>query len=168
MLFVVLCAVAGLVVVDQAIVQPMLIRVNAFAPAINVAGRQRMLSQRLTKAALALREADTSATRKMRLNELRESLAQWTLEHDALAKGDLALGILPIRSAELDSQWEKLAPHYRAMVAAVRKIIQIGGAADAWKGSGSPTDALVEHEAHFLPTMDSIVKLMEHEAARPS
>ena len=45
-----------LVVVDQAIIQPMLIHVNAFAPAINVAGRQRMLSQRLTKASLALRE----------------------------------------------------------------------------------------------------------------
>ena len=43
----VLLAVAGLVVVDQVIVQPMLVRLSWYAPVINVAGRQRMLSQRL-------------------------------------------------------------------------------------------------------------------------
>ena len=39
-------------VVDQAVVQPLLVRLDAYAPAINLSGRQRMLSQKLTKAAL--------------------------------------------------------------------------------------------------------------------
>lgn len=162
----VLAAVAGLMAVDQAIVQPMLVHVNAFAPAINVAGRQRMLSQRLTKASLALRVADNDAQRHMRLDELRSSLTQWTAEHDALVHGDPALGIRAIRTAELDEEWKKLDPHYRAMVAAARTIVDAGGNAGNDDTVASPTDLLVEHEAQFLPTMDRIVKLMEDEAAR--
>src|SRR5438874_37354 len=37
----VLIAVALLVVTDQAVVQPLLLRLNAYAPAIDLAGRQR-------------------------------------------------------------------------------------------------------------------------------
>ena len=162
----VLLAVAALVIVDQAIVQPMMVHVNAFAPAINVAGRQRMLSQRLTKASLALRDAEDSATRQMRLDELRESLGQWTVEHDAVVNGDLTLGIRPIRTPELDAQWKKLAPHYEAMATAAHEIIQTGGAADSADRISSPTGALLQHEALFLTTMDRIVKLMEDEASK--
>ena len=61
---------------------------------------------------------------------------------------------------------KKLAPHYEAMVAAAREIIHAGGDADSSDAARSPTAALVEHEAQFLPTMDRIVKLMEDEAAK--
>jgi two-component system, LuxR family, sensor kinase FixL len=161
----VLLAVASLVIVDQAIVQPMLVRVNSFAPAINVAGRQRMLSQRLTKASLALRDASDVVTRAKHYDELQQSLGQWTSEHEALFEGDLTLGIRPIRTVELDAEWEKLAPHYEAMVAAARTIINSGGNTDFGDEARLPTAALVEHEARFLRTMDRIVKLMENEAA---
>lgn len=162
----VLVAVAGLVVVDQAIVQPMLVRVNAFAPAINVAGRQRMLSQRLTKAALALREAKENATRERRIDELRASLAQWMAEHDALVGGDATLGIRAIRTDGLDTEWRKLEPHYAAMVAAAREIVDAGAGTESLGAISEATTQLVQHEAQFLPTMDRIVKLMEDEAAR--
>src|SRR5262249_31928829 len=76
--FFVLVAVAALVVIDQAIVQPLLVRMNSFAPAINLAGRQRMLSQRLTKAALAIQVAGDDAQRQHYETELRTTLAQWT------------------------------------------------------------------------------------------
>lgn len=163
---IVLLAVAALVVVDQAIVQPMLVHVNAFAPAINVAGRQRMLSQRITKASLALREADDEATRKQRIDELTNSLAQWTAEHDALIDGSSELGIRPIRTAALDAQWQRLDPNYRAMVAAASRIVAADGDVTPQDDSPSPTAILAEHEALFLPTMDRIVKLMEDEAAQ--
>lgn len=162
---VVLVTVAALVVIDQAIVQPMLIHVNAFAPAINVAGRQRMLSQRITKAALALREADDTA-RQARLEELRSSLAQWTAEHDALVEGDASRNIRPIRTRALNAEWRKLEPNYRTMVAAAHEILCAQGSANLDEASRSSTAALVEHEAHFLPTMDRVVKLMEDEAAK--
>jgi C4-dicarboxylate-specific signal transduction histidine kinase len=161
----VLVAVALLVVVDQAIVQPMLVHVNAFAPAINVAGRQRMLSQRLTKAALALGAADRQVDREARLDEFQTSLAQWTAEHDALVRGDATLGIRAIRTASLDAEWQRIDPHYSAMVDAGREIVESDGASTR-AAAGSPTAVLVEHESQYLPTMDRIVKLMEGEADR--
>ena len=49
----VFATVVGLVVVDQVVIQPLLAKMSRYAPVINVAGRQRMLSQKLAKAALA-------------------------------------------------------------------------------------------------------------------
>ena len=156
----VLIAVAALVVVDQAVVQPLLVQLNAFAPAINVAGRQRMLSQKLTKASLEFDVARDEATRTLRRDELRSSLQQWTAEHTALLDGDRRLGIQPIRSPELTRQWKQLEPNFRAMVAAASDLLR----PDAMVSRS--VAAIVEHEAKFLPTMDRIVKLMEDEAAR--
>src|SRR5215471_21239469 len=82
--FFVLGAVAVLVVADQVIVQPLLVRMNSYAPAINLAGRQRMLSQRLTKAALALEVCSDETSRERYREELRTTLAQWSSAHDAL------------------------------------------------------------------------------------
>ena len=161
----VLAIVAALMVVDQAIIQPMLVRVNAFAPAINVAGRQRMLSQKLTKASLALRDARDDSARSMRREELRQALAQWTAEHRALLEGDAELGIQPIRTVELVRHWEKLQPHYQAMVTAAGELIEASGASDRVNAISPSVAAIVTHEAEFLPTMDRIVKLMEDEAA---
>jgi C4-dicarboxylate-specific signal transduction histidine kinase len=163
---IVLAAVAGLVVVDQAVIQPMLIHVNAFAPAINVAGRQRMLSQRLTKASLALHNADEDSVRQRRLNELQKSLGQWTVEHDALKEGDPQLGIRAIRTVELGQQWQELQPHYAAMVAAASEIVRTNGESTSSGAASSATATLLKHEAQFLPIMDRIVKLMEDEAAK--
>jgi len=156
----VLVAVAALVVVDQAIVQPLLVRLNAFAPAINVAGRQRMLSQKLTKAALEFEAAREDATRTLRRDELRSTLERWAAEHAALLEGDRQLGIQPIRSPELSQQWATLDPHFQAMVFAADDLL-----GDDVSASHSVA-TIVEQEAEYLPTMDRIVKLMEDEAAR--
>lgn len=163
----VLAAVAGLMVIDQAVLQPMLVRVNAFAPTINVAGRQRMLSQRLTKTGMAIRDAETFAVRSARHDELRLSLEQWTSEHDALLHGNPMLGIRPIETEELRSQWAALEPHYAAMVDAATQLVEMTRDVRSTDETiRPPVAALVEHESQFLPTMDRIVKLMEGEAAR--
>ena len=50
----VLAIVAALVVIDQAMIQRMLVGLSVYAPKINLAGRQRMLSQKVVKEGLAL------------------------------------------------------------------------------------------------------------------
>src|SRR5689334_20790417 len=76
--FLVLALIVGLVVVDQVAIQPFVSRLSSFAPAINIAGRQRMLSQKLTKAALALQISSDALQRQTSIRELQETLIQWT------------------------------------------------------------------------------------------
>ena len=66
---IVLVVVAFLVLLNQILVQPPIMEMTTDAPTINVAGRQRMLSQRLAKAALALDRASDQAEKKWLVEE---------------------------------------------------------------------------------------------------
>ena len=119
----VLLAVAALIAADQAVIQPLLVRMNVFAPVINLAGRQRMLSQKLAKAALAMQAADDAATQAARRTELRDSLAEWSTAHDALRHGAAELNVPRIHSPAIDDAWAELQPHFDAMQAAAQQLV---------------------------------------------
>lgn len=160
----VVIAVAALVAADQAVIQPMLVRLNVYAPAINLAGRQRMLSQRIAKASLAMQAAPDDAERSLRRDELRRALGEWTAAHESLTKGDAAAGVTPIIPPTTTAEWNKLAPHFQAMRNAANELAAAPTVDDA--APSHSVAAVVENEASFLESMDRIVTLMEHEAAR--
>src|SRR5262245_46338217 len=121
--FLVLATIAGLIVVDQVAIQPFVSRLSSFAPAINIAGRQRMLSQKLTKAALALQISSDEAQRHARIRELRETLDQWSMGHSALREGSSELGLRKIHTADIEREWRLLEPHFQGMRAATLEIV---------------------------------------------
>lgn len=162
---VVLVLVALLMVVDQAVVQPLLVRLDAYAPAINLSGRQRMLSQKLTKTALLLNAADDDGTRDALRSELGETLDQWIASQAILIDGDPVRGIPKIESPEISAQWKVLLPHFEAMQAAAGQLIESTTSADDSPTTAQAVGQIVAHEADFLASMDRIVKLMELEAA---
>lgn len=154
----VLAAVAALVLLDQAVVQPLLGRLGTFAPAINLAGRQRMLSQRLSKAALAQQAAVDEATWAHRRDELSDTLQQWQKAHEALRQGDDSAAV-PVAA------WERLEPHYQAMCTAAQELATKDFGTTATGGPDRVAE-LLRHEGPFLAEMDSIVKLLERDAER--
>jgi C4-dicarboxylate-specific signal transduction histidine kinase len=125
-----------------------------------------MLSQRLAKASLALRDADDDAARQRRMHELRQTLEQWTAEHDVLLHGDPQLGISPLHTPDLYALWAQLDPHYRAMVAAAEQISETTSDGRALRDVSPALASLGEHEVQYLPLMDSIVKIVEERAAQ--
>lgn len=157
----VLIAVGGLVLVDQAVLQPLLVRLNVYAPVINLAGRQRMLSQRIAKAALGLKVRPDSPTAAATRAELRADLAQWGRVHTGLQVGDADLRLPGTRNAAILAPLRELTPHVEQIESAAEAIAaQPSGTASA----SDPLDALLKHESAYLSKMDETVGLFETES----
>src|SRR5690606_8589146 len=88
-----LSVVACSLLVGQLLIQRHLRAQLTDSHVINVAGRQRMLSQRISKAALFLSPAQDSTERKKILEELTSSLSLWRSSQDGLLNGNDSLGL---------------------------------------------------------------------------
>ncbi len=88
-----LSAIAILTITGQALIQYSLIKQSHDSRIINIAGRQRMLSQRLTKSALALQFAQKHEDRKVWAKELSFVVNLWERSHLGLLDGDAELGL---------------------------------------------------------------------------
>jgi signal transduction histidine kinase len=119
---VVLVLVALLVLLNQVLVQPPLLQLATDAPVINVAGRQRMLSQRLAKAALALEAASSDADRRRHRAELAGVLGLWTASHRALRQGDRARSLPGRNSAAVRQAFDDLEPYFAPMRDAAARL----------------------------------------------
>lgn len=162
--FLALAAIIGLIAVDQIAIQPFVSRLGSFAPAINLAGRQRMLSQKLTKSALALMISKGQAATHKQISELDETLKQWSAAHEALRGRRYSQNVHGPRTGEIESEWLVIEPHFQAMRRAATAILRSpdNSGRDQWN---DPTAVILEHESAFLASMDRIVMLMENESA---
>jgi signal transduction histidine kinase len=151
-----LAVVTALVLGNQVMVQPYLARLTTDAPLINVAGRQRMLSQRLAKAALVGQGQGERASAA--LGEMKEVLAAWSDAHEALRRDPL--------TAAVREGLDGLEPHFRAMRNAAGELIRIGeGRGDgADARAGEALEVILDHEGEYLRRMDRVVGLYEAEA----
>ncbi len=162
----VLLGVAALVIVDQAIIQPSLIGLNLYAPTINLAGRQRMLSQKISKESLALAVHMTAKQAApeflaVRRAELRSSIQQWTVAHRALTQGDSALGIEPLESPALRAEMQQLTPAFHSIVTAAGKIAE-PDSADSDRSH--QLSIILANDPKFLAGMERVVALLTQSA----
>lgn len=159
----VLVAVAVLFIVDQAIIQPLLVGLNFYAPAINVAGRQRMLSQKVTKEALALATGGTEAATTARRAELVSTIEQWAAAHRALLEGDRLLGLQPVDAPNITAALRELEPSLAAITVAAKKI---AGPETSASESSAPLAEMLNQEPKFLRGMERVVAMLEESAGR--
>ncbi len=159
----VLLAVAALVVVDQAIIQPLLLGLNFYAPAINVAGRQRMLSQRITKEALALAAGGDARAMAARRAELTGAIDQWSAAHRALLEGNRMLGLEPVDAPPIVSALRELEPSLASIAAASRRIAAPAAAASELS---APLAEVLQQEPKYLQGMERVVVMLEESAGR--
>jgi two-component system sensor kinase FixL len=160
-----LALVALLVLLNQILVQPPLLQLETDAPVINVAGRQRMLSQRLAKGALALDAAADEGSRRRYRAELEQVVRLWTASHDGLRQGDRGLSLPGRNSPEVRAAFDDLDPFFARMRDAVVRLVR--------HEAGRPYDTSAAHddlatvlavEGQYLVRMDRIVGLFEREA----
>ncbi len=134
---------------------------------INLSGRQRMLSQRLTKCALALERELPAGERDRLREEMASSFADWTAAHEGLQRGNERLGLpVPALSTEIRSLFAEIAPYYASMVQVLSGAIARLKANDA-AASGTlrmTVETLIANEPHFLRLMDKITFQFDREA----
>ena len=155
---VVLGLVACLLLLNQLVVQPPLFRLLTDAPRINLAGRQRMLSQRLAKAALALDRAEPSEQAR-HLLELAEVLERWSTAHDDLCRGDSNRSLSGPMSTRVKEAFVDLEPSYNSIHEAAAHLV-----AGRQASRHQDLAAILEHEGAYLERMERIVGLYEREA----
>ncbi len=128
------------------------------ATVINVAGRQRMLSQKIAKSANALRLAPTAKQQSIR-NELKAAVALFEKSHEGLKAGDQALQLDGNNSETVRSMLAALEPEYSVLQTAAT---QLSAPSSSVK---SASIRLIEaHESNFLVEMNDIVAQYEKEA----
>ena len=108
-----LSTIALLAVFGKVMIQAALQQQSGDALVINIAGRQRMLSQRLTKAALALAVFTDTQDRQQNANELQAVAVLWQHSQQGLQHGDAALGLPGHNSLAVQHLFAKLNPHIK-------------------------------------------------------
>lgn len=148
-----LTSIAAMAVIGQILIQSMLARQKHDAYVVNIAGRQRMLSQKLSKNALALGSPSDPLDRAARRKELADVIQLWERSHLGLQLGDEKLELPGENSVQVRRMFAGIEPVHREMLAAAKSLL----------GSSDPGQAaeyarvILQNESRFLPGMDQIV-----------
>ncbi len=152
-----LSAVALLTIAGQISVQRSLALQRRSSTVVNIAGRQRMLSQKLTKTALLVVQANTPTQRDDRTRELASIAQQWQLAHQGLQQGNAQLELTGRNSKAVQALFAQLEPHHQAMLTGAKQV-----------ASGPRPEEgialLLAHEPAFLDQMEAIVFQYDREA----
>ena len=165
-----LSIIALLAVSGQILIQTSLQRQSSDANVINIAGRQRMLSQKLSKAALALSIALTETQRNSRLTELNTTTILWISSNQGLQQGSTQMDLPGNNSATVMQLYTKIQPNFDAMVSASQGLQNVAQqnrleSNDAFRKTTAPfIQTILQNEAPFLVGMNSIVSQYQVEA----
>jgi nitrate/nitrite-specific signal transduction histidine kinase len=161
-----LSTVALLALIGQVVIQSALQQQSSDALVINVAGRQRMLSQRLSKAALALDVFTDAALRQQNVDELRAVVVLWQRSQEGLQHGDAALGLPGNNSEAVRRLFALIDPNYKAMLQAANGLIAVITRNRLAPGAELLPfiQTILAAQSNFLVGMDRIVLQYQQEA----
>jgi PAS domain S-box-containing protein len=131
---------------------------------INIAGRQRRLSETLGKDALAIRSATSYQERARYVEKLHRALTLFESSHRGLQYGDSALGLPGKPSAEIAALFDQVEPSYQRLTSSVAAFVSRVAQEEA--SSSAVTEVIAEilsSQETFLAGMEKIVARYEEE-----
>jgi signal transduction histidine kinase len=161
-----LSAIALSVIISQVLVRNHLNKQQSDSTVINVAGRQRMLSQKLTKEIVSLSVYSDEKNRILLKENIKKTLYLWELSHNSLQKGNDSLGLPKQNSVQIESKFKAINPVFEIIEEASKSVIL--------KLENKPLISINElaadikkvtkNEGSFLLMMDAIVNQYDIEA----
>nr|WP_255451566.1 type IV pili methyl-accepting chemotaxis transducer N-terminal domain-containing protein [Cellulophaga sp. L1A9] len=138
-----------LTVLIQSIIQYSLRNQERMAAVINVAGKQRMLSQLVLKNYYECKYSECD------YSELKVALAKLYRTDEVLQNGDEKFGFYPVENAEIIAEFKKLQPHLDYIYSKLNDVDHF---------SEIPVIELTNHVDSFLSIMDGIVLKFQKES----
>ncbi|TLV02718.1 ATP-binding protein [Dyadobacter luticola] len=154
-----LCVVAMLTISGLFLIRRTISGLNHDSRVVNVAGRQRMLSQRLTKLAII----ETDGKTRNDPASFDSLLVVWKLSHDHLLKNKLPVDedFVTWKSAKLDSMFREIAPVFDSLY---QDFALIGTDSISKPARNQALVAVLKNEPVFLAKMDNIVFQFDKES----
>ena len=160
-----LSGIAAIIILSQVVIQNFINKQQDDSRVINVAGRQRMLSQKISKLVSQISKRDDYSDVQHKVIELQRALDLWRKSHNGLLYGDEQLGLHGNNSLVIRSMFDRIRIYYQNMVVNAEQVIEVL--------AQSPVDrttlerhisALLSNEQEFLEIMDRIVFQYDKEA----
>ena len=163
-----LSAVAMLSIAGQVAIQLSIKRQSSDAVVINVAGRQRMLSQKLAKATLAIQSSTDPRITDRYVQELQEAIDIWQKSHLGLQVGEPSLGLPGDNSATVEQLFADIERSHQIMLAAANGILTLTKNQPTSPAESANFSIFIQQilgqETHFVQGMDAIVGQYQQEA----
>ncbi|HAW80201.1 MAG TPA: hypothetical protein DCX27_11140 [Balneola sp.] len=137
-----------LIVSNQLLIHKILDEKQDDATVINLAGRQRMLGQKIAKTVYLAENGEID------LQGLKRDVEKWALVHEGLTNGNQEFGIEAIEIEEIKQLFSELEPH---QVAIQESLANLSTQQDVINS----IPIIQKHEASFLTKMDEIVDVFE-------
>ena len=161
-----LSTIAFSVIVSQILIRKHLNDQEGDSTVINIAGRQRMLSQKLTKEVVSLSTESNLENRIELKNKLKQTLQLWEVSHHALQSGNKDLGLPGNNSPIVINMFKEINSPFTVIEESAKAIIE-----KIENIPSLPIDTFIEdinkvkeNEGEFLLLMDQIVNQYDLEA----
>ena len=159
-----LLTIAITVLLSQLLIQYNLHSQLSDSKIINVSGKQRMLSQKLTKEILILNFIVDAKNNKKEIESANEIIKLWTFNHNALEKGNDSLGFPKEKSKELSDLFVAIKPNFNKIVLAATVFLHHKKLGIKESENQELVQIILENQGVFLEKMNEIVGQYDKEA----
>ncbi|NER16298.1 ATP-binding protein [Spongiivirga citrea] len=147
--------IALTIIIAQILIQSHLNSQLSDSRVINVAGRQRALSQKLVKEVLLLSPSNDTTVQNQIVSQINQTLLLWKTSHIGLQSGNSEINLPIEKDTEILLLFKEIDIHHQAMVNATETIVS------QLKSSNfdfeKEKNVLLDNERDFLKMMDNIV-----------
>ncbi len=159
-----LLTIALTVLLSQLIVQYNLNSQLSDSKIINISGKQRMLSQKITKEVLILNFVTDKEKRKKEIAKINESINLWKFNHNALENGNDSLRFPKEKSVTVSKLYIEIKPHFNKIINASTRLLKNIEANKNEVENKKLVEIILENESLFLLKMNQIVSEYDNEA----